>query len=87
MAEQLAEFQTLSPPREGLSKYPWADWLNGEPWLLEAGQDYNCLANSLVSAAVKYAQRHGFSVRSSVAEDGLAVTIQAVQKRPKRLKG
>lgn len=83
MAEQLPQFQPLRAPREGKPKYPWAEWLNGEAWLLEAGLDYQCQAVSFVSSAAKYAARNGFSVKSSISEDGLMVSLQAIEKRKK----
>jgi len=87
MAEILEKFERLRPPHAGHRKYPWDQWLDGNPWKLEAGVDYNCQAQSLVSSASKFAERNGFSVKSSIAEDGLTVTIQAIEKRVRRRKG
>lgn len=81
MAEVTQQFEPLRPKRQGKPKYPWQDWLNGEPWRLYAGEDFECQSASLVSSAAKFAGRNGFSVRSSISEDGLMVSLQAIQKR------
>jgi len=83
MAETVEQFQPLRPKRQGKPKYPWQDWLNGEPWLLYAGEDFTCQSDSLVSSAAKFAQRNGFAVRSSISEDGLIVSLQAIERRKK----
>lgn len=83
MAELLEKFEHQRT-RQGKSKYPWQEWLDGNPWKLEAGVDYNCMAQSLVSSASKFAQRNGFGVRSSISEDGLTLTLQAVERRERR---
>lgn len=83
MAEQVPEFQPLREKRSGKPKYNWDLWLSGEPWILYAGEDFSCMAVSFVSSAAKYAARNGFSVKTSISEDGMMVSLQAIEKRKK----
>lgn len=83
MAEQMPEFQRLREIQAHRSKYPWEKWLDGNPWLIYAGEDFTCAAVSIVSSANKWAARRGFSIQSSVSEDQLTVSLQAVPKREK----
>lgn len=51
-------------------RYPWAEWLDGQPRELVQGVDYD-LPRQLVRAARNYAHNHGFGVRVSVRGDRL----------------
>lgn len=57
------------------SKYPWATWLDGSIWSLEAGKDYDGKTRSLTSAAAGHAKKLGLKLRTEVSETG--VILQA----------
>jgi len=62
------------------AKYPWDEWLDGEPWELFAGEDYNTLASSLLWLARRQARLRGMTLRSSINDNGLMIRLQAVAK-------
>ena len=84
MAEQVPEFQKLREIQAHRSKYPYEKWLDGTSWLLYAGEDFTCAAVSIVSSANKWASRRGFSIQSSISEDQMVVSLQAVPKRERK---
>lgn len=86
MAEQVPEFQRLREIQAHPSKYPWEKWLDGNPWMLYMGEDFQCSAVSIVSSASKWASRRGFSIQSSISEDQMIVSLQAVPKRERKRK-
>lgn len=68
MAQQLDEMpeQEHSGGRE--PKYPWGEWLNGEPWMITS-EDWDCKnARSFRSAAVGAARRRGGKVQTRMPD-------------------
>jgi hypothetical protein len=56
------------------SRYPWAEWLDGQIWKLTNGTDFDCTPSAFGNAAYRYARRHGMTVR--VCVDGDEVHLQ-----------
>ena len=56
-------------------QYPWADWFDGQAWLLENGIDFDALPESMRSCAYAAARRHG--VKSSLRTLGNDLAIQS----------
>lgn len=70
--------------RTGNSKYPWADYMNGNKWVLKRGTDFdqNLRIRSLQSAAGMYALRHGIRIHTKIIDDD-TFAIQAYALKPK----
>ena len=75
MATKLKEFTfgTL-----GKTKYPWAEWLNGEIWKLEQGVDFDVSPTSIRQQASKAAKVAGKIARTHA--DDNTVVIQVVPR-------
>jgi hypothetical protein len=76
MARPLKEF----PKATRRSKYPWAEWLNGKPWMLRRGEDYETSSESMRAIASKAAIAAGKRVRTQITTDqdgNEALVIQA----------
>jgi hypothetical protein len=72
MAERLD--RERSPKRRG--KYPWHEWTDGDPWLIERGKDYIVPDQAFMSAARQYAERKGLQVRAESDPDGVVVQFE-----------
>jgi hypothetical protein len=68
VAEQLKTFP-------GGPRYDWDRWLNGKPWLLRKGEDYEIDTESMRAAASRAAKERGKKVRTHVATDGKKETL------------
>ena len=62
MAKELDVFP--GGPTRG--KYPWEDWLNGNPWELEPGEDFDIDLASMRAVASRAAKHAGKKLRSRV---------------------
>lgn len=58
---------------------PWDEWLDGNPWRLKKGEDYDVATVSMRAAAFRAAKAAGKSVRTRITEaDGIeTLVIQA----------
>ena len=56
------------------TKYPWADWLDGQIWELKAGDDFDGKPTNFRSVALAQARKRGGRVKTHVQklEDGSA---------------
>jgi hypothetical protein len=66
MARRLDTF----PVPKGNARYPWGDWLNGDPWELRKGEDYTAQSSTLRANAATQARRRGGRVRTRLLTDG-----------------
>lgn len=78
MARKLDKF----PKASRQSKYPWSDWLNGEPWLLRRGEDYKTSSESMRAIASKAAIAAGKRVRTQIITDQDGTEALVIQARP-----
>jgi hypothetical protein len=62
------------------TKYPWADWLNGDVWELRRGVDFHRSIKSMRQSAIQTGARKELRVTTSII--GEVVRIQAVGPRP-----
>lgn len=70
MAKELEEF----PAKHGNAKYDWAAWLNGKPWELTQGEDFDISLSSFRVSAVQAARDRGGKIRSTkTSEKTLAI--------------
>ncbi|MDA8318846.1 MAG: hypothetical protein M0030_03395 [Actinomycetota bacterium] len=53
--------------------YPWDEWLDGQPRLLERGVDFLSGPADLRTAAYRAAEKRGIRVRTQVAGENLEV--------------
>jgi len=58
-------------------KYPWDIWLDGRPWRLTKGVDFQCLASSLRATAITQAFRRNKSMQTNCPDENTLV-LQAV---------
>ena len=75
MATQLKKFD-WSKIGTGGSKYPWDQWLNGKPWKLMRGKDFDRAADSLRASVSAAAKRRGMTCRMTKPDDKTLI-IQA----------
>ena len=69
MAKILKDF----PNTRKTEMYPWAEWFDGVPRLLEAGVDFQVPYNSFRASAHQAAKRHGLKVRVAKLDNGMAL--------------
>ena len=66
MARRLDTF----PRAQGHAKYPWDEWMDGSPWELVRGEDFDAKLPTLLSSARTQAKRRGGVVRTRTLTDG-----------------
>jgi hypothetical protein len=56
------------------TKYPWADWLDGEIWELKSGEDFDGKPTNFRSVALSQARNRGGRVKTHLQklDDGSA---------------
>lgn len=57
-------------------QYPWADWFDGQAWLLENGIDFDALPESMRSCAYAAARRHGVKISLRTIGNDIAIQSQ-----------
>jgi hypothetical protein len=71
MARLVAELP--DPGRDGKSKYPWDQWLDGRVWLLEKGEDFRISVPSMQSSVTNAARARGLKVKMRARPEGLYI--------------
>jgi hypothetical protein len=66
MARRLPKF----PEVEGQRKYPWGEWLDGDPIELIPGEDFTAKTRTLIANARLQAKRRGGEVRTRILGEG-----------------
>jgi hypothetical protein len=64
----------------GSPSYEWDQWLDGSPWLLRRGEDYEIGTASMRAAVSRAARQRGKTVKTKalIDEDGVeALAVQA----------
>ena len=72
----MARILEALPPqvRKGREEqYPWADWFDGQAWLLESGIDFEAATDSMRSCAYAAARRHGVKIAMRTLGNDLAI--------------
>ena len=75
----MARILEALPPqvRKGREEqYPWADWFDGQAWLLEQGIDYDAETDSMRSGAYAAARRYGVKISVRTIGEDLALQTQ-----------
>lgn len=68
------------------TKYPWAQWTNGNWWLIKKGEDYERNTDSMRTGITNRAKRH--SMKAEVYKRGDTVLFRFSENRPSlRTKG
>lgn len=80
MAQKLEAFPEGANSREGYSRYPWNEWLDGDAWELEQGADFTVTTKSFRSAAAQAARIRNGGIRTALTNEGKNVVIQFVPK-------
>lgn len=75
MAEILSESLPVAVGSNG-AKYPWAEWLDGQPRRLVRGEDFTIIPLHMMQSAMAAARRRGIKV--TVRLEGENVVLQAV---------
>ena len=65
--------------RQRTEKYPWADWFDGVPRLLEQGVDYFGTTEGFRSCAYAAARRHAVKIAVRTLSDGPVGEALAIQ--------
>ena len=61
-------------PRNGREElYPWTEWFDGQPRLLEYGIDFDCDTKGFRSTAYAAARRHAVKISAVTCDGGLAI--------------
>ena len=66
MAQRLDSF----PTSNGASRYPWSEWLDGNPWELRPGDDFAARMSTFRAMAKRQAERRGGRIRTKTLTDG-----------------
>jgi len=61
------------PSRNRTEKYPWTDWFDGTPRLLEQGIDFEGTPEGFRSCAYAAARRHACKITLRTLADGVAL--------------
>lgn len=73
MAKRLESFPSL--PSQ--SRYPWDEWLDGQPWEVRPGEDFDSRASTFVGNARLQARRRGGKIRTrNLGDGGLVIQFQ-----------
>jgi hypothetical protein len=59
--------------------HPWNDWLDGSPWRLRRGDDFDASVKNFQAHAARAANARGLSIRTARESDEVVV-IQAVDR-------
>ena len=78
MAEELKEF-TFPTTRGRAPKYDYDKILNGNPWRIKQGEDFDSKVESFISALGQQARKRGLKLVSAKESDSVIV-VQAVEK-------
>lgn len=49
--------------REYSTKYPWAEWTDGEWWMIRRDEDFEIPTSSMRSMLMTHAKRHSMTVK------------------------
>ena len=72
MARVLKTFPHAAKGRKAL--YPWAEWLDGQAWLLTKGVDFVTEPDHFRATAFQAAKRNGLKIRTAtVAVKNIAI--------------
>ena len=71
--------ELLAQSRSRTEKYPWADWFDGVPRLLEQGVDYFGTTEGFRSCAYAAARRHAVKIAVRTLTDGPVGEALAIQ--------
>lgn len=71
MAEQLSEFQFDHTSQ--YTKYPWDEWMQGGPWVVERGVDYDATTKSFRAYLHNKARIEDKKVRTKIVDDKTVV--------------
>lgn len=65
-------------PSAAISRYPWDQLLDGDPWELVHGEDFTSKPTTVIANARTQARRRGGNVRTRLIENGhhTSVVIQ-----------
>jgi len=76
MAKKLEKF-----PDRGKARYPWSEWLDGDPWELTKGEDFQCKPSTLRANAQTQAKKRNGRVRTAQAtENGRQTVVLQFQR-------
>tara|TARA_R100001244_G_scaffold53770_1_gene46631 strand:- start:58 stop:279 length:222 start_codon:yes stop_codon:yes gene_type:complete len=62
-----------APTRSRSEKYPWTEWFDGTPRLLEEGIDYLSTTEGFRSCAYAAARRHAIKILVRTLPEGIAI--------------
>ena len=77
MAKKLKEWPQGRVMRGAYSKYPWAEWLDGNIWMLKQGEDFFADMRSMRVMTYNMAKKFGLRVNTTVVDERTLV-IKAV---------
>jgi hypothetical protein len=69
----MAQVLDSMPTHRRTEQYPWADWFDGLPRLIEEGEDYIVSTEAFRSSAYQAARRHGVKVSLAMMDRGVAL--------------
>lgn len=61
-------------------KYPWETWLDGEPWELEQGSDFDGTVKGFRENLIRVGKRRGLEVEVSVSVPLGRVRLRAIRE-------
>lgn len=64
-------------------RYPWSEWLNGSPWRLAMGEDFDMEPASFRTYLYRTAKRRGLRLVTALAYDD-SITLQAYRPEDAR---
>ena len=62
-----------APTRTRAEKYPWTEWFDGTPRLLEQGIDFQGKSEGFRSCAYAAARRHAIKILVRTLPEGIAI--------------
>jgi hypothetical protein len=66
--------------RNGLKyRYPWDEWLDGHPWKLRRGEDFDTSIASMRAIASKAARSEGMTLRTQATKDDDGAEVLIIQ--------
>ena len=91
MAKTVENFTPTSATESSRARYPYDQWLDGQIWQLERGEDFGeegsekPKVNSVVSVIRGEAHKRGLGLKAQMIDDD-TVQVQATEKRERKPK-
>jgi hypothetical protein len=83
MAEKLDDFDWGDEPKVRGQKYPYDEWLDGDTWVLEEGDDFDCKMSTMLTLLREQANKRSLKLDYRKNDDTRVLIIRARSQHAK----